>query len=522
MNHGRILSVILLLLALAIITGCAAASQPPSTLTTNCSGDTPDASCNVIGGSKGNAVSQGASGATISGGGERDLPNRIAGDYGTISGGLGNQAGDRATVGGGSYNEAMGYRATVGGGSSNTALTAYATIAGGENNIANYFYATIGGGGGNVSSGRYSTIAGGSGNVASFTHATVAGGSYNTASSINSTVGGGDTNIASGAFSTVSGGSNNHASGFDTLVAGGSGNFATGDNAAIGGGIANRAYADYSTIAGGNANVVGTPNAESKSAHYSAIGGGTLNTATGAFSTIPGGSSNRAAGDYSFAAGRRAIVSAAHAGTFLFADSSDADFNSAAANEFAARATGGVRFVTAIDSAGNPSAGVRLPQGSGSWESLSDRSAKENVAPVDGREILPQLAAIPISTWNYKTQDPSIRHIGPMAQDFRAFGVGEDDKYISMIDASGVALAAAQGLYELDQEQAQQIANLKAENAALGSHIDALSSRVDALEQNARAANRPVESSFFSPPNLILFVGVGILGFVLGRRRSDI
>jgi hypothetical protein len=37
---------------------------------------------------------------------------------------------------------------------------------------------------------------------------------------------------------------------------------------------------------------------------------------------------------------------------------------------------------------------------------VSDRYAKENFAPVDGREILACLATIPIETWNYKGEDP--------------------------------------------------------------------------------------------------------------------
>jgi len=63
---------------------------------------------------------------------------------------------------------------------------------------------------------------------------------------------------------------------------------------------------------------------------------------------------NVAAGDYSFAAGRRAKINGAHDGAFLFADQNNYDFNSTAVNEFAVRATGGARFVTAIDGSGNP------------------------------------------------------------------------------------------------------------------------------------------------------------------------
>jgi hypothetical protein len=54
-----------------------------------------------------------------------------------------------------------------------------------------------------------------------------------------------------------------------------------------------------------------------------------------------------------------------------------------------------------------------------------------------------------------------------MAQDFVAFGVGEDETHISAVDADGVALAAIQELYKLLQKKDRQIAALEARVAAL-------------------------------------------------------
>ncbi len=69
---------------------------------------------------------------------------------------------------------------------------------------------------------------------------------------------------------------------------------------------------------------------------------------------------------------------------------------------------------------------------------------------MDGREVMERVAEIPITTWNYESQDSEIRHMGPAAQDlYAAFGLGEDQRYISTVDADGVTLAAIQGLYEL-------------------------------------------------------------------------
>jgi hypothetical protein len=83
--------------------------------------------------------------------------------------------------------------------------------------------------------------------------------------------------------------------------------------------------------------------------------------------------------------------------------------------------------------------------------------------PVDGYEVLEKLAALPISTWNYKTDAPSVRHLGPMAQDFAAaFGLGDDDRKINMVDANGVVMVAIQALYRRLRDLEAQVAALEA------------------------------------------------------------
>jgi hypothetical protein len=57
------------------------------------------------------------------------------------------------------------------------------------------------------------------------------------------------------------------------------------------------------------------------------------------YGTVPGGLHNVAQGEYSFAAGRRAKAN--HDGAFVWADSTDGDFESTADNQFAVRANGG-------------------------------------------------------------------------------------------------------------------------------------------------------------------------------------
>ena len=113
----------------------------------------------------------------------------------------------------------------------------------------------------------------------------------------------------------------------------------------------------------------------------------------------------------------------------------------------------------------------------------SDRNLKENITPIDGKEVLTRLAGIPVSSWNYKNQGPSIRHIGPMAQDCKsAFNVGESDRFINMVDSGGVALASIQGLYSILQEKEREIRSLKNENLELKEEIRDIGKRLAAIE----------------------------------------
>ena len=239
---------------------------------------------------------------------------------------------------------------------------------------------------------------------------------------------------------------------------------------------------------------------------------------------IAGGTNNLVADNagFSFAGGRRSRVN--HVGSFVWADSQNASFNSAANDSFNIRSQGGLHLSpqtslfcgsttrqmlnlfnedygvgvqsgtlyfrsdanfswfdsgTHSNASGDPGAGgtqlMRLNSSglrvNGTFVSASDRNKKENFNPVDPREILDKVTALPLTSWNYKT-DPGNRHVGPMAQDFHAaFNLGDDDKYIATVDADGVALAAIQGLNQKLEEtvwkQADRLERLEAELAEL-------------------------------------------------------
>jgi hypothetical protein len=99
---------------------------------------------------------------------------------------------------------------------------------------------------------------------------------------------------------------------------------------------------------------------------------------------------------------------------------------------------------------------------------VSDRNVKRDIVAVDPEQVLETLAQVPVSTWSYKRDDPSVRHMGPMAQDLHAaFDLGDTDKAYNPVDAHGIEFAAIQGLYARMQEQQARIERLERDNAAL-------------------------------------------------------
>jgi Chaperone of endosialidase len=78
---------------------------------------------------------------------------------------------------------------------------------------------------------------------------------------------------------------------------------------------------------------------------------------------------------------------------------------------------------------------------------------------VNGFDVLEKLAQLPISTWNYRGDDPGVRHMGPMAQDFAAaFGLGGDERTIHPADANGVVMVSIQALYRRIQALEAEVA----------------------------------------------------------------
>lgn len=269
----------------------------------------------------------------------------------------------------------------------------------------------------------------------------------------------GKPNVVNSNYGTVGGGLGNVVAGYNTTIAGGEDNRANGLASTIGGGFTNAVAGKFSTIAGGAMNQA--------LGDFSTVAGGVENLASGVCAAIVGGSENEASGDHSVAMGKGA--KAIHNGSFVFADGAGGGIGTSADNQFVARAAGGVFFMTSSENA----SGVILAPGSGSWANLSDRAVKRDFRAIDGSDVLRRIEQLPIYDYQYKAQSEGIRHIGPTAQDFSAaFGVGEDDRHISSVDADGVALAAIQGL-------AHELRNRDVRINTLESQIETLNDQLD-------------------------------------------
>jgi trimeric autotransporter adhesin len=205
---------------------------------------------------------------------------------------------------------------------------------------------------------------------------------------------------------------------------------------------------------------------------------GDFSTAMGSRTTADGnsstamGSETTASGDFTTAMGRHADTNG-RLGAFVYGDASTTtDVRAPAANSFTVRAAGGTTFF----SNATLTAGVNLAAGAGSWTSVSDVNRKHLFREESGESVLQKIAALSIRSWSYKSQDPSIRHLGPTAQDFRAaFGLGESELGISTIDIDGVNLLGVQALE-------QRTRTLSAENVALRTENAELRARLDRLE----------------------------------------
>jgi len=290
--------------------------------------------------------------------------------------------GDRNVVSAGSQN------CFLGGGLLNSIEHDFSVLGGGQSNTVSASRSFIGCGQDNdISSGSASQcfLGGGQNNVISSAaqHNVIVGGQYNLISSSagSNFIGGGGNTGASGntisgnaTYASIVGGEENIVAASWGIVTGGRDNDISGTSAS------------YSFIGGGRTNVISATDT-----HNCILGGDTCSIAGASHSAaILGGDTNIiTAANYGVAAGRRAKVN--HAGTFVFADGTDADVASVAANEFHVGAQEGIRLSHTTEEHGDVRLVRELQTSDGAnnniySETLADNSAMLITARIVGME----------------------------------------------------------------------------------------------------------------------------------------
>lgn len=188
---------------------------------------------------------------------------------------------------------------------------------------------------------------------------------------------------------------------------------------------------------------------------------------------------NVADADYSMALGRMADVDG-FTGSFVWGDASiNEAITSTRNNQFTVRAAGGFRF----RSNATLTTGCDIAPSSGVMSCTSSRDTKHSFKAIDPVAILNKVIKLPISTWQYKGDTTGGRHLGPMAQDFKAaFNLGTEDTSIGVLDEGGVALAAIQGLHQKLAAKTAEAERLRAEVATLKAQQSDILRRLEALE----------------------------------------
>ena len=176
---------------------------------------------------------------------------------------------------------------------------------------------------------------------------------------------------------------NNVSDNFGT-VAGGVGNRIEpgGQSGFVGGGFFNRAAGQGAIVVGGQENAATNTR--------SFVGGGYFNAATGDHSVVSGGYANSASGGSAFVAGGANCVAqgtlsaamgnharALHSGSFVWADSTDALFDSSGDNQFLIRSGGGVMINTNTP-VGSASLVVRGTQSGNSYSGMYADTIDDN------------------------------------------------------------------------------------------------------------------------------------------------
>lgn len=111
----------------------------------------------------------------------------------------------------------------------------------------------------------------------------------------------------------------------------------------------------------------------------------------------------------------------------------------------------------------------------GTWTNGSSRTFKDRKQALDAKEMFDKMMQLDVEGWYYKDTDEY--HIGPYAEDFYdLFGTGTDNRYLSSLDTSGLALISLQYLGD-------EVEDLRATVEDQQDMIDELQIQLEQLQQ---------------------------------------
>jgi hypothetical protein len=200
-----------------------------------------------------------------------------------------------------------------------------------------------------------------------------------------------------------------------------------------------------------------------------------------------------ASGDYSMALGYRA--QATNIGTFVWADSQDADFSSTGTNQFLVRASGGVGINTDSPQFALHVNGEAGKPGGGAWSVASDVRLKKDIRPLE--QALMRLLQLHGVTYEYK--DPKAIHelpgqqTGMIAQEVEKVfpewvEVAPDG--MRRLSIRGFEALTVEALRDLRAEKDEQLNELRSKN---DEQIRVRDERIAQMERRLAALERELE-----------------------------
>jgi hypothetical protein len=306
-----------------------------------------------------------------------------------------------------------------------------------------------------------------------------------------SVIGGGRNNSAQGHWAVVTGGWANKADADYSTVLGGRNNSATGTYSVITGGSSNNTAGNYTVIAGGNNNSIGL-------ADYSWVGGQNMNLSYSAQLTFVMGYSDlpvtiNMADAFIIAPGTTAGFTAinpklgineiAPSGILSISLPSGCTSDFLAITALSNPASPGNIFIVKNDGSvgigknnpayplqfGAQASGAYLDNG-GVFHTISSRSVKENIQPLDAQKAATAVQQLRPVTYSYKL-DKDEHHVGFIAEDVPEMVATEDRKSLDPMPVTATLTAVL-------KKQKQDIAEGQIELNIIKEELKTISERI--------------------------------------------